>query len=231
MKITFYGHSMFSIQIENKYLLVDPFFTKNPNFKGKENLFLEYFKKKKIDFILITHAHYDHILDVELLSNYNKTKIISNYEICFYFKKKGILTYELNYGSFVDFNFFKIKYVWACHSSVFEDGTYGGNPGGFIIKNNKKSIYLAGDTSLTQEMKLIPYFSKIDLAILPIGGRFTMNTFEAKIASDFIQCNKIMGIHYDTFKDIKIDHKLSKNFFLKKGKELILLNSFEYIYI
>ncbi|WGH26965.1 MAG: metal-dependent hydrolase [Candidatus Bostrichicola ureolyticus] len=223
MIITYYSHSTFSISFENTIILVDPFFTDNPLFINK----LDILSNIKADYILITHAHYDHVSDVENIAIRTKALIISNYEIANYYSNKGLKTYGLNYGSFINFNFGKIKYVWASHSSTFKDNTYGGNPGGFILKTKKENIYLAGDTSLTNEMKLIPLFVNLDLALLPIGGHFTMDIIEAEIAANFINCNKIIGIHYDTFNLIKINHENAKKFFLKKHKKLILLNKVE----
>jgi L-ascorbate metabolism protein UlaG (beta-lactamase superfamily) len=109
------------------------------------------------------------------------------------------------------------------HSSVLPDGTYGGNPGGFIIDNGSLCFYIAGDTALTMDMKLIPMTSrKLDFAILPVGDNFTMGYEDAVIASDFIQCDIIYGYHYDTFGFIEIDHKAAKEAFADKGKKLIL---------
>ena len=116
-----------------------------------------------------------------------------------------------------------MKYVSAIHSSAFPDGTYGGNPGGFVIESEHKNIYIAGDTALTFDMKLIPLRTKLDLAILPIGNNFTMDIDDAIIASDFVECDKVLGCHYDTFGYIKIDHEEAKKKFFDKGKDLMLL--------
>ena len=122
------------------------------------------------------------------------------------------------------FDFGLVKYVNAIHTSSFPDGSYGGQPGGFIIKSNNKTIYIAGDTALTYDMKLIPMFFDLDLAILPIGDNFTMGIEEAIQASNFIDCNRVMGYHFDTFGYIEIDHEEAFNAFSSKNKELILLN-------
>ncbi|WGH26431.1 MAG: metal-dependent hydrolase [Candidatus Bostrichicola ureolyticus] len=229
MILTFYSHSTYLISFENTNILVDPFFTDNPTFINKFDLVNQYLLNINPDYILITHAHYDHVSDVENFAIRKKTLIISNYEIANYYSNKGFKTYGLNYGSFINFNFGYIKYVFASHSSSFKDNTYGGNPGGFILKTKKGNIYLAGDTALTKEMKLIPLFINLDLAVLPIGGHFTMDFIEAEIASNFIKCNKILGVHYDTFNSIKINHNDAKKLFLNKNKELILLKTGEHI--
>ncbi|WP_185855851.1 metal-dependent hydrolase [Blattabacterium cuenoti] len=225
MKITFFSHSTYMIEIHGIFLLVDPFFYGNPLFKKDSKLLnrcIKYFKR--IDYILLTHAHYDHVCDTELFANKFGSLVISNYEISNFFEKKKLKTYGINYGSFISFPFGRLKYVWATHSSVFDDGTYGGNPGGFLLQTkDKKNIYLSGDTSLTYEMKLIPSFGTLKISILPIGGVYTMGVEEAIIASDFLQCKKVLGVHYDTFEAIKIDKKKAKEKFYEKNKELFLL--------
>ena len=112
--------------------------------------------------------------------------------------------------------------VPAWHSSGLPDGSYGGNPGGWLIKTEEGNFYFAGDTCLSMEMQLIPRYAKVDFAILPIGGNFTMNAEDATIAAEFIQCKKIVGVHYDTFGYIKIDHDKTKQLFSAAGLELIL---------
>ena len=122
----------------------------------------------------------------------------------------------MNHGGSWKFDFGTVKFVNAIHSSSFPDGSYGGNPGGFVIEGEHKNIYIAGDTALTMDMKLIPLRTKLDLAILPIGNNFTMDIDDAIIASDFVECDKILGYHYDTFGFIKINHEQSiKKFFDK----------------
>ncbi len=229
MKVTFFSHSTCILEIHEKNLLVDPFFSGNPSFDKKIN-FLKIIPK--IDYILLTHAHYDHVCDVELLSRYfHNILVISNYEISNFFYKKGIKTYGINYGSFTSFPFGKLKYTWAAHSSVFNDGTYGGNPGGFLLHTDEGNLYISGDTSVIYEMNLIPNFGKLKLSILPIGGRYTMDIEEAIIASDFLKSEKILGVHYNTFEEIQIDQKQAKKRFFEKGKELILLEKGKTIYV
>ncbi len=223
MKITYYGHSCINIELNGKNILVDPFISGNPKAAGID------INSLKVDYILLTHAHYDHVWDVEAIAKRTNALIISNHEIVTYYDKAGIKGHGMNQGGSWNFDFGKVKVVSAIHSSSFPDGTYGGNPVGFVIQQDGKSIYVAGDTSLTMDMKLIPLFYKLDLAILPIGGNFTMDIEEAVVAADFIECSKIMGIHYDTAELITIDHAQAKATFNKKGKELILLNVGEHL--
>ena len=220
MKITYYGHACLGIQIEDINVIVDPFITGNPLPAAKEINVNEI----KADYILLTHAHGDHIADVELIAKNNPDAIIvSNAEIAGHYEAKGFNAHPMNHGGSWNFDFGKLKYVNAIHSSSFPDGTYGGNPGGFVIEGEHKNIYIAGDTALTMDMKLIPMRTKLDLAILPIGDNFTMDVDDAIIASDFVDCDKILGYHYDTFGYIEIDHEAAIRKFFDKGKDLMLL--------
>lgn len=218
MNITFYGQNSFEIEANGKKLIVDPFISGNPLSKDKVDV-----NKLKADYILLTHAHQDHMLDAETIAKNNNAKIISNFEIVTYYEQKDIEGHGMNHGGSFEFDFGKLKMVNAIHSSSFPDGSNGGNPAGFILEADGKTLYIAGDTALTMDMKLIPMRYNLDLAILPIGDNFTMDVEDAIIASDFIECNKIVGCHYDTFGFIEIDHEEAKSKFEAKNKELILL--------
>jgi len=217
MKITFLGHGSLSLQIDDLTILVDPFITGNDK---ASHINIE---ELSADYILITHAHQDHILDVEAIARRTKAVLVSNYEIITHYEKLGLEGHPMNHGGNWTFEFGKVKYVNAIHTSSFPDGTYGGQPGGFVIEGEHKTIYIAGDTALTMDMKLIPLQYKLDLAILPIGDNFTMGVDDAIIASDFVECDKILGYHYDTFGYIEIDHKEAKRKFFEKDKDLMLL--------
>jgi len=219
MKITSLGHATLLIETNGKKLIIDPFISGNPLAKDKfivENI--------EADYILVTHAHQDHVLDVQDIAEANPTaRLISNFEIVTYFSKYGIDGHPMNHGGSWDFDFGRVTMVNAWHSSSFADGTYGGNPAGFVIESEGKAVYIAGDTGLTMDMKLIPLFAKLDLAVLPLGDNFTMGVESAAVAADFVECNRVLGYHYDTFDLIKIDHQKAKETFDKAGKELILL--------
>jgi L-ascorbate metabolism protein UlaG (beta-lactamase superfamily) len=217
MKITFLGHASLQIEIAGITIIVDPFIT------GNELATQIDITTLKADYILITHAHQDHILDVEQIAKNTGATIVSNYEIATYYGAKGFESHPMNHGGSWQFDFGRVTYTNAIHTSSFPDGTYGGQPGGFIIESVEKTIYIAGDTALTMDMKLIPMQFTIDLAVLPIGDNFTMGMNSAVIAADFVQCNRILGVHYDTFGYIKIDHELAKLKFKEVNKELILL--------
>ncbi|HET8753445.1 MAG TPA: metal-dependent hydrolase [Salinimicrobium sp.] len=218
MKITYYAHSCFAIEINGIHLLVDPFISGNDQIEDKVDI-----NDLKADYILLTHAHNDHSLDAEKIARNTGAVIVSNYEIATHYENKGIEVHPMNHGGNWSFEFGNLKYVAAVHTSSFPDGSYGGQPGGFVIEGEHKNIYIAGDTALTMDMKLIPLQTKLDLAILPIGDNFTMGIEDAIIASDFVQCDKILGCHYDTFGYIEIDHEEAKRKFYEKGKDLMLL--------
>ncbi|MDX1718948.1 MAG: metal-dependent hydrolase [Salegentibacter mishustinae] len=218
MKITFYGQSCLGIKIGEINVLVDPFITGNDLAKDKIDI-----KDLKADYILLTHAHQDHTLDAEEIAKNTGAVIVSNFEIANHYEEKGIEVHPMNHGGNWEFEFGKVKYVNAIHTSSFPDGKYGGQPGGFVIEGEHKNIYIAGDTALTMDMKLIPQHTSLDLAILPIGDNFTMGVEDAIIASDFVECDKVLGCHYDTFGYIEIDHEEAKRKFFDEGKDLMLL--------
>ncbi len=221
MKITYYGHACLGLDIDGINIVVDPFITGNP-LEAAKSIDINTIKA---NYILITHAHGDHIADVEaIMLNNPEATIVSNAEIATHYGNKGFASHPMNHGGSWQFDFGEVKYTPAIHSSSFPDGSYGGQPGGFVIASKNKTIYIAGDTSLTMDMKLIPMFHQLDLAILPIGSNFTMGVDEAVIASDFVACDKVLGYHFDTFGYIEIDHEEAKRKFFEKGKDLMLLN-------
>lgn len=225
MKITFLGHACLAIEINGIYLIVDPFITANDKAKHIN------INTLKADYILLTHAHQDHILDAETIAKNTGAKIISNYEIVTYYKKLNIQGHPMNHGGSWQFNFGKVTLTNAIHTSSFPNGTYGGQPAGFIIESKQGNIYIAGDTALTMDMKLIPLQTKLDLAVLPIGDNFTMGIESAVLAADFVSCNNILAYHFDTFGYIEIDHQKAKNAFSKANKTLNILQIGESIHL
>lgn len=217
MQVIYYGHSCFCVLVNGKRLLFDPYIRPNELAKDID------IKAIKADYILISHGHEDHIADAVSLANQTGAIVVSNYEIYIWLTKQGIKNaHPMNTGGKWMFDFGKIKCVKAEHSSSLPDGTYGGDPMGFIIESTEGNFYYAGDTSLTYDMKLIGDFRKLDFAFLPIGDNFTMGIENAIIASDFIRCNRIIGMHYDTFGLIKINQEEAVGKFQRAGKELIL---------
>jgi L-ascorbate metabolism protein UlaG (beta-lactamase superfamily) len=219
MKVTYYGHSCFLVETKGKKLLFDPFISGNPLASGID------IKKIAADYILISHGHEDHIADAETIAKLTGATVVAAFEVAVWLNKKGVEKYHpMNTGGHWIFDFGKVKCVNAVHSSSLPDGSYGGNPMGFLIESADSNFYYAGDTALTYDMKLIGEYKNIDLAFLPIGNNFTMGIDNAVIAADFIKCNRIIGMHYDTFGYIKINHDEAKQKFQQTGKELILMN-------
>ena len=218
MNISYYGHSSFGVEINGNHLLFDPFITDNELAKDID------ITKVKADFILISHGHFDHIADAVTIAKRTKAKVICCWEISVWLEKQGIENaHPMNIGGKTKLDFGNVKCVNAVHSSSLPDGTYGGNPMGFVIESNEGNFYYSGDTALTYDMKLIGEYRKIDFAFLPIGDNFTMGIDNAIIASDFISCKDIIGMHYDTFGYIKIDHEEAVRKFNRAGKNLTLL--------
>ena len=218
MIITYLGHSCFTIEVNNSVLLFDPFISPNELASSID------IKKLMPDYILISHGHQDHIADAVSIAKQSGATIISNWEIVNWLSSQGVeKSHPMNIGGHWFFDFGKVKCVNAVHSSSMPDGSYGGNPMGFLLETKEGNIYYAGDTALTLDMKLIGDYKKIDIAFLPIGSNFTMGIDNAVIASDFIHCDKIIGMHYDTFGYIKIDQDEAFGKFAAAGKELLLL--------
>ena len=175
------------------------------------------------DYILLSHGHIDHILDAEKIAKQTNSKVICNWEIHEWLNKKGVTnTHPMNTGGKWQFDFGVIKCVTAQHSSGLPDGTYGGSPMGFLIMTESLNFYYAGDTALTLDMKLIPAWCKLDTAFLPIGDNFTMDAQDALTASNFIECDNIIAMHFDTFGFIKVNHTEVQEMFLSKNKTIKL---------
>ncbi|MBW3468551.1 metal-dependent hydrolase [Arthrospiribacter ruber] len=219
IEITYYGHSTFLVKVGDKTIIFDPFISPNEKASKIDVSSL------RADYVLISHGHEDHVADAEAITKASDAMLVSNYEVAVWFAEKGIEKYHpMNHGGSKKFDFGKVKYVNAIHSSTLPDGASGGNPGGFVIKHEKGCFYYAGDTALTYDMKLIGEEFKVDFAFMPIGDNFTMGIEDAIKAADFVGTDKIIGMHYDTFPYIEIDLEHAKKAAAKAGKELILLN-------
>lgn len=227
MIVTYYGHSCFGIDVNGKKILLDPFITPNKLAKGKVDA-----ASIEADFMLVSHGHEDHVADLIPIAKRTKAKVISNFEIISWLEGQGLENvHPLNHGGKAEFDFGELKYVSAIHSSVLPDGTYGGNPGGFVIKTRGKCLYYAGDTALTLDMQLIAKSYNVDWAFLPIGDNFTMGADDAVIAAEFVNCKNVIGMHYNTFPYIEIDEAEAKSKFKKAGANLVLLEIGETIEI
>ncbi|MFD0752235.1 metal-dependent hydrolase [Mucilaginibacter calamicampi] len=216
MKTTYYGQSTIMIETEGKKLLFDPFITPNPAAKQIDINALQ------PDYILVSHGHGDHVADLIAIQKSSGAKVICIAEIADWLNKQGIENvHGMNIGGGFNFDFGRVKMVNAVHSSTLPDGSSGGNPAGFVLYAEGKKIYFAGDTALTYDMKLLED-ENLDWAFLPIGDNYTMGVDDAIKATRFINCNNVIGVHYDTFPVISIDKDDAIEKFIKAGVNIKL---------
>lgn len=218
MKIKFIGHAAFYIESGDYRLLIDPFISNNPNSNIDKELL------KDITHILITHGHGDHLGDAINIAKQCDATVICNFEIGNYLSSFNIKVHTMHIGGTYNFDFGRIKMTPALHGSgINHNGTMicGGNPCGYLIKSMNKTIYHAGDTGLTMDMKLLA-IDDIDVAMLPIGGNYTMDIYDAIRAVDFIESKKVIPMHYNTFDVIKSDPVEFKKLIGSKSQVCIL---------
>ena len=218
MRVICCGHSCFSVVVGGKTLLFDPFITGNPLAKNID------VKNVPADFILVSHGHGDHVGDAVEIAKRTNALVIANYEVATWLNKQGApKVHPMNHGGGFQFDFGRVKFVNAIHSSALPDGSNGGNPGGFVIESAEGNFYFSGDTALTMDMKLIGESTKLKFAALCVGDNFTMGPDDAVKAAKFIRCDEILGVHYDTFPPIQIDHAAAEGKFRAAGKTLHLM--------
>lgn len=217
MQLTYLGHSCFTLQVADKTLVFDPFIRPNElaaNIK---------FEELKADYILVSHGHADHTADLIALAKQTGAKVVASWEIHTWLNNKGISnTHPMNTGGKWHFDFGTVHMVFAAHSNSLPDGTYGGTAAGFVIEAEGKTVYYAGDTALTSDMRLLADKFNLDYALLPIGDNFTMDYKDACTAATFVHCNNIIAMHFDTFGYIKINHQEAKNYFEQHNKTLTI---------
>jgi len=215
MEITYYGHSCFLVNIGGFRVLFDPFISGNPKASNIDINTIE------ADYILLSHGHFDHIADAEAIAKRTGAAVIANYEIVTWLGKKGLEnTVAMNIGGKVMMDFATVKMVKAVHSSQLPDGSYGGAPAGFILETGESTFYYSGDTALHLDMKLISDMNKIDFAFMSLGDTLTMDVDDALVAANFVGTKKIIGMHFDTWPNIEIDHERSG--LLASSKEIDL---------
>jgi len=218
MKATCYGHSCFAVEAGGKTLLFDPFITPNPLARGVDA------GKIPADYILVSHGHEDHLADAVAIAKRTNAMIIANFEVALWLNKMGApRIHPMNHGGAVTLDFGRVKFVSAIHSSTLPDGTPGGNPGGFVVETAGGNFYYSGDTALTLDMKLIGESTQLKFAALCVGDNFTMGADDAVKAAGFVGCDHVLGVHFDTFPPIKIDHAAAKEKFRVAGRTLHLL--------
>ncbi|MVN20145.1 metal-dependent hydrolase [Mucilaginibacter arboris] len=216
MKATYFGHATILLETDKAKLLFDPFITPNELAKGID------IGSIKPDYILLTHGHIDHVADLFTIQTNSNATVICIAEIQGWLNKNDVdKVHGMNIGGSFNFNFGRVKMVSAIHSSSMADGTYGGNPAGYVIYADGKKIYIAGDTALTYDMKLLED-ENLDWAFLPVGDNYTMGPEDAVKAASFINCKNIIGVHFDTFPAIKLDHEAAKSKFAAAGLNFTL---------
>lgn len=223
MRLTYYGHSCFSVTVAGRVLLFDPFITGNELARERVDV-----DALSADYLFVTHGHMDHVGDTVRIAQRTKAMVIASYEVSDWLGGQGVPETRrlgLNTGGGVDLDFGRVKLVVAHHSSRMPDGSYGGNPVGFVVDTAEGAFYAAGDTALTLDMRLIAGStnSPLVLAALPVGDVFTMGVDDAIRAAEFVDCNRVLGLHYDTFPPIKIDHARAQAKFQAASKDLLLL--------
>lgn len=217
MQSHYFGHSAFQVTVDGVNILIDPFITGNPTAAGINPDSLT------PDVILVTHGHGDHVGDAAAISIRTGAPIIAIYEIADWFAKRGVThTIGINLGGTVSFKDLKIQLVPAWHSSTMPDGAPGGVAGGFIVTYRGGCFYHSGDTALFEEMKLFGRRHAIDTAFLCLGGHFTMDAVDAAHAASYLGAKRVIGMHFDTFDPIKIDHDAAHAAFKAVGIPLIL---------
>lgn len=217
MKFTFYGHASFAVEAGSKTILFDPFISPNPGAKHID------INGIKADYIFLSHGHGDHVADAVAIAKNTNATCVAAAEIAGWLQKQGLeKVHAMNHGGPIAFDFGTARGVNAIHSSSLPDGSYGGNPMGFVFNTGSGNFYYSGDTALTLDMQLIPLWAKLDFAVLPIGSNFTMDVADAIKAAGFVQCDTVIGVHYNTFPPIAIDTEKAKADFAAAGKKLLL---------
>lgn len=217
MKFTYYGHSCFTVEVSGTRLLFDPFITGNPQ---AQHIALS---SIKADYILITHGHGDHVMDAVALAQSTGATVICNYEIYLWLEKQGLKSiHPMNSGGKWKFDFGHVFCTAAVHSSILPDGSYGGNPVGFVVTCAEGSFYYAGDTALTYDMKIWGKQFELDFVVLPIGDNYTMGSEDAARAAKWLKSKEAVGVHYNSFPHIMIDKEEAIERFARKGVQLHL---------
>lgn len=224
MEISYHGHSVIQVACNGKRIIFDPFISGN----AASDLVAA---DVKVDVILLTHGHNDHVGDTVEIAKNNDALVVAPFELAIYLEKQGLKTHPMNIGGGFTFDFGRVTYTKAFHGSSYTDDAgethYMGMPGGIILECMDKTIYHAGDTALFSDMKMLGELNKIDVALLPIGDNFTMGPKDAKIAAEWLQAKHVIPIHYNTFPVIKQDpHAFCESLTTATGHPLAIGESF-----
>jgi L-ascorbate metabolism protein UlaG (beta-lactamase superfamily) len=199
VKLTWHGHSTWLLEHDQYRVLIDPFLNDNPSAKARSG-------DIEADFVLITHGHFDHVADAAEIANRCDATVVANFEIANWFSQKHQVknTLGMNLGGGTNLPFGRVSMTLAFHSSQLPDGSYGGNPGGFVVEIGGRRIYFAGDTALFSDMQRLGT-KGLDAAILPIGDLFTMGPEDSIEATRLLNPGKVFPTHYNTWPPIEQD--------------------------
>src|ERR1700730_10658534 len=187
MKFTYYGHACFAVKAGGKTLLFDPFITPNPLAKKID------IEKIAADFMLVSNGHRDHVADVIAIAKRTGATVIAPYEVGNRFEDKGVENVQsMNHGGAARTDFGRVKLTSAIHSSSLPDGSYGGNPCGFVVESSDGNFYFSGDNALPPDMILVGERTKLRFAVCPIGDFFTMGIEDAVRAAEFVGASKFI---------------------------------------
>ncbi|MCQ2738713.1 MAG: metal-dependent hydrolase [bacterium] len=214
MKITYLGHSAFEIKIDNKKILIDPFLICSPdyNISGVTDVF-------------VTHGHSDHLGNAIEISKRTGARITAIFELANYCSSQNATVNAIGLGAWLDYEWGKAIAVPAYHTSSLPNGDYAGCPCGYVFKIEGKTIYHAGDTCLNQEMKTIGEIYSPDIAMLPIGGQYTMDVEHAITASEWLDVTCVVPMHYNTFDAIKTELDEFERSIRNLGKMPYIMNA------
>lgn len=208
MDLKYIGHSAFEFTLKEKSILVDPYVSVNPNYNWHE---------KNITDIFLTHAHGDHLGQAIEIAKEKDATITAAFELANYLKEQGCKVRSVGFGAWLNYDWGRVVFVPAFHSSSLPDGRYAGEAAGIIFDIEGVKIYHAGDTCLTSEMKTLKELYRPNIALLPIGGNYTMDVEHAAVAADWLGTQTVIPMHYNTFPEIQAD--------LQRFMQLIQVNN------
>lgn len=220
MNLRYLGHSAFEISTNNSKILVDPFLVKSNDYDYSD-----------VTDIFVTHGHSDHVGKAPKIAIETGAPVTAVFELANHLSKYGISVNGISLGGWVNFDFGRVIALPAFHSSSVENGVYSGCPVGFLFDIDGKRLFHAGDTCLNSEMKVLGEIYKPDVAILPIGGHYTMDIENAVIAAKWIGAGTVIPMHYNTFPQIEVDVDLFEKQILDIGLSPVIMKIDECIEI